>query len=56
MDFYSVTEQEVENYRNQIRGEGYVQNTDVRFDKENTYIIVDYSSGSDLNLVFHIKK
>ena len=57
MDYRGVTKQEVEDYQNSIKNEGYVQNTTVRFDKDNTYIIVDYSeAGQDLNLVFHIKK
>ncbi len=57
MDFYGVTEQEIKDYRNQIWEAGYIQSTNVRYDKDNTYIIVDYHEASQkLNLVFHIKK
>ena len=57
MDFYDVTEEEVKDYCNQIWKAGYTQSTKVRYDKDNTYIIVDYDEASQkLNLVFHIKK
>ncbi len=56
MDFYDYTEQEVENYKAKIIELGYVQNTKVRFDKGNTYIIVDQDDISGLNIVFHIKR
>jgi hypothetical protein len=55
MDFSNVSQDEVDAYTNQLIQLGYVKNTAVRYDKENTYIIVDYAYG-ELNLVFHIKK
>jgi hypothetical protein len=57
MTFYSATAEEIQNYASQIESLGYTKNTKVRFDKGNTYIIVDDDpSNGDLNLVFHIKK
>ena len=57
MDFYNVPEEEIQSYVSKISTEGYVKGSDVRFDKSNTYIIVDYDKyGKSLNLVYHIKK
>ena len=55
MDYSNVSQDEVDAYTNQLIQLGYVKNTAVRYDKGNTYIIVDYAYG-ELNLVFHIKK
>jgi len=55
MNFTNVKDREIEDYIYKIQSLGYVKGSEVRFDKENTYIIVDYNSGK-LNLVFHIKK
>lgn len=55
MNFYNVTDREVEDYIYKLRTLGYERGSDVRFDKGNTYIIVDNGSSS-LNLVFHIKR
>ena len=55
MNFYNVTDREVEDYIYKLRTLGYERGSDVRFDKGNTYIIVDNGSYS-LNLVFHIKR
>ena len=55
MNFYNVTEKEIEDYIYKLRTLGYSRGSDVRFDKGNTYIIVDYKS-ENLNLVFHIKR
>lgn len=55
MDFVDATEQEVSNYISKINSLGYVRGSNVRFDKGNTYIIVDTQNGG-LNLVFHIKR
>ena len=55
MNFYNVTEQEVSDYISKINSLGYIKGSNVRFDKGNTYIIVDKNYG-DLNLVFHIKR
>lgn len=55
MNFYNVTDREVEDYIYKLRTLGYERGSNVRFDKGNTYIIVDNGSSS-LNLVFHIKR
>ena len=55
MNFENVTEQEVSEYVTKINSLGFVRGSKVRFDKGNTYIIVDNQYG-DLNLVFHIKR
>lgn len=55
MDFSNVSQDEVEAYTTQLNQLGYVKNSPVRYDKGNTYIIVDYAYG-ELNLVFHIKR
>ena len=56
MNFYNVSNEEIESYTSKIQSLGYTKNTKVRFDKGNTYIIVDTDTSYDLNLVFHIKK
>ena len=55
MNFSNVTDQEISEYISKINSLGYVRGSNVRFDKGNTYIIVDNKYG-DLNLVFHIKR
>ena len=55
MDFSNVSQDEVDAYTNQLTQLGYVKNSPVRYDKGNTYVIVDYAYG-ELNLVFHIKR
>ena len=55
MNFSNVTEQEMAEYISKINSLGYVRGSNVRFDKGNTYIIVDNQYGN-LNLVFHIKR
>lgn len=55
MDFSNVSQDEIEAYTLQLEQLGYVKNSPVRYDKGNTYVIVDYSYG-ELNLVFHIKR
>ena len=55
MNYRNVTDNEVSEYISKINSLGYVKGSDVRFDKGNTYIIVDSNCG-DLNLVFHIKR
>ena len=57
MEFRNVSEAEVSNYIDKIKLQGYSQGSKVRFDKENTYIIVDYKETYDeLVVVFHIKR
>ena len=55
MNFSNVTDQEISDYISKINSLGFVRGSNVRFDKGNTYIIVDNKYG-DLNLVFHIKR
>lgn len=55
MYFSDVSRDDLEAYTNQLEALGYVKNSPVRYDKGNTYIIVDYAYG-ELNLVFHIKR
>lgn len=54
MVFSDATAQEISEYISKINSLGYVKGSNVRYDKGNTYIIVDDSYG--LNLVFHIKR
>ena len=56
MDFYNVTEDEIKDYTYLITSRGYFQASNVRYEKENTYIIVDPNVSYGLNIVFHIKK
>ena len=56
MDFYNVTEDEIKDYTYLITSRGYFQASNVRYEKENTYIIVDPNVRYGLNIVFHIKK
>ena len=56
MDFSNYDERDIEDYKYKITSMGYVQNTKVRFDKDNTYIIVDPEAHYGLNIVFHIKR
>lgn len=56
MDFYNATEEDIKSYISLITSQGYAQATDVRFEKDNTYIIVDPDGNNGLNIVFHIKK
>ena len=56
MQYYNVTKQEIEDYIAKIESLGYVKGSRVRYDKGNTYIIVDDEAYCDLELVFHIKK
>ncbi len=57
MEFRNITQEEVDNYIDKIKLAGYSQGSKVRFDKGNTYIIVDYRETYDgLEIVFHIKR
>ena len=52
--YNNLSEDSVTQYRNKIVEAGFAKATDVRYEKNNTYIIVDFD-GSDLELVYHIK-
>ena len=57
MDFTHVSDQEISDYISKITSLGYIKGSDVRYDKGNTYIIIEYSPRSKyLKLVFHIKR
>ena len=56
MNFYSTTEEEIQAYIMKIQSLGYYKGSKVRFDKGNTYIIVDEDGPNGLNIVFHFKK
>ena len=55
MNFYNVKLDEVNAYIEKILSLGYKKETDVRFEKDNEYIIVDYNKEPELNLVFHVR-
>ena len=55
MYFSDGSRDDLEAYTNQLEQLGYVKNSLVRYDKGNTYIIVDYAF-EKLILVFHIKR
>ena len=52
--YNNLDEDSVTKYRNKIVETGFNKATDVRYEKNNEYIIVDFN-GSDLELVYHIK-
>ncbi len=54
--YKNVTQDEIDNYLDQITSAGFVKMTDVRYERGNTYIIVDANYSTGLNIVFHIKK
>lgn len=54
MYFYNVTEEEINAYRDNIVSLGYEKMSDVRYEKDNEYIIVE-EDGNQFHLAFHIK-
>lgn len=54
MNYYNVEDEEIDEYRNTIIAAGYEKKTDVRYEKNNEYIIVD-KTYNYLNIVYHIK-
>ena len=54
IDYSGVTKEDLNAYKVKINDEGYVKGSDVRYDKDNTYIIVEYEE-QNLHLVFHVK-
>ena len=54
MKYHNLSEDLVNNYRNKIINNGYEQATSVRYEKGNTYIIID-NNDDVLTLVYHIK-
>lgn len=56
MDFRNVSQQDVNNYISILNQNGYTKGSEVRYDKDNRYIIVEYKKTmNELHLVFHIK-
>lgn len=55
INYTKVLPDEMNNYITLIENNGYKRHNNVRFDKDNTYIIMEYSDHL-LTLVFHIKK
>ena len=53
MDFYNVSESEIEHYREVAESFGYKRKTNVRYEKGKEYIIIE-EDGDHLHLVFHI--
>ena len=53
--YYPVKSDVVNEYIDRIQKEGYIKATNVRYEKNNTYIIVDEISNEELNIVYHIK-
>ena len=54
IDYSGVTNEALNAYKVKITDAGYVKGSDVRYDKDNTYIIVEYEE-QNLHLVFHVK-
>ena len=54
MKYYKATEEEIEAYKDKIVALGYEKMTDVRYEKDNEYIIVD-NNVSPMEVVFHVK-
>lgn len=54
IDYSNTNNEEVNNYIRAIEDSGYVKASKVRYEKDNTYIIVEDNNGH-LHLVFHIK-
>lgn len=55
MYYKNISASDLNNYLDEITNNGYDKKTSVRYEKDNTYIIVD-PKGNDLTLVFHIKR
>ena len=57
MTYYNVTSEEIQSYTMKVQAQGYYKGSKVRYDKSNTYIIIDNDPPAGaLNIVFHIKK
>ena len=54
IDYKDVTVDAVNAYKVRITDAGYIKGSDVRYDKDNTYIILEYED-TCLHLVFHVK-
>ena len=54
MDYYQATNDEIDKYIEEVQQKGYKKMTNVRFEKDNEYIIIE-NRNNYLHLVFHIK-
>lgn len=54
IDYKDVTVDALNAYKVKITDAGYVKGSDVRYDKDNTYIIIEHED-TNLHLVFHVK-
>lgn len=55
MQYENINISDYDNYLNVVTNAGYEKKTKVRYEKGNTYIIIDVSN-NHLELVYHIKK
>ena len=56
MDYSNVSKYEFELYERKIEDYGFDKATNVRYDKNNTYVILEYNEKrQQLHVVFHIK-
>lgn len=55
IDYEKTTDDVIDNYISNVVSNGYIKASNVRYDKGNTYIIIENNDGY-LHLVFHIKK
>ena len=55
INYNNVNDADVEAYIKTIEEAGYEKKTDVRYEKNNEYIIVDRNTYVDLNIVYHVK-
>lgn len=57
MDYSDVSYLEFEMYERNVENYGFEKNSKVRYDKDNTYIILEHNEKRQtLHVVFHIKK
>ena len=54
IDYSNISVEDLNNYIDVVINNGYVKNSKVRYDKSNTYIIIEPKS-NNLHVVFHIK-
>ncbi len=54
IDYNGVTDESVNSYITKIKESGFTKGSDVRYDKDNSYIIVEHED-SKLHLVFHVR-
>ena len=56
MDYINISNYEFELYERKIEDYGFDKATNVRYDKNNTYVILEYNEKrQQLHVVFHIK-